>query len=76
MFHQLAVDCPGGLEFLGRAAQVLAGLKELLVKLCHPSGELLVGEFREDTLGEEFVGDEACAFRPGTAGSRVRGSAC
>ena len=33
MFHQLVVDCPGGLEFLGRAAQVLAGLKELLVKL-------------------------------------------
>jgi hypothetical protein len=60
--HQLAVDCPGGLEFLGRAAQVLAGLKELLVKLCYPSCELLVSEFCEDALGEEFVGDEACAF--------------
>ena len=42
--------------------QVLAGFKELLVKLCYPSCELLVGEFCEDALGEELVGDEACAF--------------
>lgn len=55
-------DCPGGLEFLGRATQVLTRLEELLVKLCYPCGELLDGELCEDTLGEELVGDEACAF--------------
>ena len=62
LLHQLAVDCPGGLEFLSRAAQVLTRLEELLVKFCYSSGELLVGELCEDALGEELVGDEACAF--------------
>jgi len=65
LLHELAVDRAGGLELFSGATQVLAGLEELLVKLCYPCGELLVGELCEDTVGEELVGDEACAFGPG-----------
>jgi hypothetical protein len=38
LLHQLAVDRSGGLEFIGRFAQMLPRLDELVVKLGDPVG--------------------------------------
>ncbi len=62
MLHELAVDRPGGFQFLGAAAKALFGLEELLIKLHDPAGELLTGELGEHAVGEELVGDEVSAL--------------
>ena len=62
LLHELAVDRPGGFQFLGGAAKALFGLEELLIKLHDAAGELLIGELGEYTLGKELVGDEVGAL--------------
>ena len=68
LLHELAVDRPGGFQFLGGAAKALFGLEELLIKLHDPAGELLVGEFGEHAVGVDVLAQTppAAASQPAT----------